>query len=114
MDALTTEGFEVLEAADGNSGLEMILKKQFDLILCDRVMEGKSGYMLLEELRDKYPDKLEIPFVFLTALDELTETTFHTSPQRLFGVITVSPNCHHQMRFRIFALGYAFGNLCKL
>ena len=47
VEALVTEGFEVLEAADGKSGLELILGERPDLILCDRVMTGKSGYALL-------------------------------------------------------------------
>jgi CheY-like chemotaxis protein len=81
VDALTTEGFEVFEAADGSSGLEMIVREQLDLILCDRMMEEKSGYTLLEELRDNYPDKSDIPFVFLTALvdrrDKLATADLH-------------------------------------
>ena len=69
VEALVTEGFEVLEAADGKSGLELILGERPDLILCDRVMTGKSGYALLEELRENHPDTRAIPFLFLTALD---------------------------------------------
>jgi len=70
VDALTTEGFEVIEARSGSDGLKFILSESIDLILCDRVMEGKSGYTLLEELRKNHPDKADIPFVFLTALDD--------------------------------------------
>ena len=70
VDALTSEGFEVLEADDGDSGLKLILKEMPDLILCDRMMEKKSGYTLLEELRQNHPETKDIPFVFLTALDD--------------------------------------------
>ncbi len=70
VDALTTEGFEVLEAQNGSSGLKLILSEQVDLILCDRVMDDMSGYALLEELRKNHLDKKDIPFVFLTALDD--------------------------------------------
>jgi DNA-binding response OmpR family regulator len=38
VDALTTEGFEVIEAQSASSGLELILSESIDLILCDRVM----------------------------------------------------------------------------
>jgi len=70
VDALTTEGFDVIEAHSASSGLEIILSESIDLILCDRVMAGKSGYALLEEIRMNYPDKEDIPFVFLTGLDD--------------------------------------------
>lgn len=70
VDALTTEGFDVLEAQDGSSGLELILSEAIDLILCDRMMDGKSGYALLEELRNNHPETKSIPFVFLTGLDD--------------------------------------------
>ena len=70
VEALTSKGFEVLEAVDGDSGLELILSERPDLILCDRMMAGKSGYALLEELREHHPDAGDIPFLFLTGLDD--------------------------------------------
>lgn len=70
VDTLTSEGFEVLEAGDGDSSLKLILEEMPDLILCDRKMEKKSGYTLLEELRQNHPETKDIPFVFLTALDD--------------------------------------------
>jgi DNA-binding response OmpR family regulator len=70
VEALTTEGFEVIEAQSASSGLKLIISESIDLILCDRMMEGKSGYALLEEIRNNYPNKEDIPFVFLTGLDD--------------------------------------------
>ena len=89
VDALTSEGFEVLEAGDGDSGLKLILEEMPDLILCDRMMKKKSGYALLEELRRNHPQTEDIPFLFLTALDdrrdmfataELQPTKYITKP----------------------------------
>ncbi|MFT6372102.1 MAG: DNA-binding response OmpR family regulator [Gammaproteobacteria bacterium] len=82
VDALTTEGFEVIEAQNGNSGLKLILTESVDLILCDRMMEGKSGYSLLEELRNNHPNKKDIPFIFLTALNDRRDklATAHLLP----------------------------------
>ncbi|MFT4819679.1 MAG: DNA-binding response OmpR family regulator [Candidatus Azotimanducaceae bacterium] len=81
-EALTTEGFEVIEAQDGAAGLKLILSEPVDLILCDRVMSGTSGYALLEDLRKNHPDKRDIPFVFLTALDDRRDklTTAYLHP----------------------------------
>ncbi len=96
VDALVTEGFEVLEANDGSSGLELILGERPELILCDRVMAGKSGYALLEELRENYPDTRDIPFLFLTALDhrkdkhaivDLHPTAYITKPVDIASLI---------------------------
>jgi DNA-binding response OmpR family regulator len=82
VDALTTEGFEVIEAQNGSSGLKLILTESVDLILCDRMMNGKSGYTLLEELRNNHPDKKDIPFVFLTVLNDKRDelATAHLLP----------------------------------
>jgi len=96
VDALVTEGFEVLEAADGNSGLELILGERPELILCDRVMAGKSGYALLEELRENHPETRDIPFLFLTALNhrkdilataDLHPAAYITKPVKLTSLI---------------------------
>ena len=70
VDVLTSEGFVVFEAEDGDSGLRLILREMPDIILSDRVMEKKSGYALLEELRQDHPETQDIPFVFLTGLDD--------------------------------------------
>ena len=89
VDTLRSEGFEVLEAEDGDSGLRLILKEIPDLILCDRRLKKKSGYALLEELRQDHPETKDIPFVFLTALrdrrdkkavDHLRPTKYLTKP----------------------------------
>jgi len=82
VEALTSEGFEVVEAENGSAALTLILSESIDLILCDRVMNGKSGFALLEELRKKHPDKTGIPFLFLTALDDRRDklATTHLHP----------------------------------
>ncbi|MFT5664769.1 MAG: DNA-binding response OmpR family regulator [Gammaproteobacteria bacterium] len=82
VDALTTEGFEVIEAHSASAGLKLILSEPIDLILCDRMMGGKSGYTLLEEIRKNHPDKENIPFVFLTGLDDRRDrlATAHLHP----------------------------------
>jgi CheY-like chemotaxis protein len=69
---LQLEGYSVLEAADGISGIEAALASRPDLILCDILMPGVDGYGVLAELRGT-PDLTAIPFVFLTASASLED-----------------------------------------
>ncbi|MFM0734388.1 response regulator [Paraburkholderia sediminicola] len=48
---LTTAGYEVTLAADGNEGLENALAMSFDLVLTDQHMPGKTGLDLITALR---------------------------------------------------------------
>ena len=68
-DALTSRGFEVSTAHDGNAGLIAILERQPDLVLCDVTMPGLSGFDLLKQLSELDTETLgRIPFIFLTAM----------------------------------------------
>jgi DNA-binding response OmpR family regulator len=69
---LEAEGMEVLEAADGPSGLETARVELPDVILLDVMMPGLDGWRVAEELLDD--DRTEgIPIVFLTARAELRD-----------------------------------------
>lgn len=63
--ALTSVGYEVLEADNGRTGLQMAKTHVPDLIVCDVKMPELDGFELLQELR-KSDDTFHIPFVFLT------------------------------------------------
>jgi DNA-binding response OmpR family regulator len=63
-DALRSEGYEVLEAADGAKGLEAGLRDDPDLIILDLMLPGMDGYEVLERLRR---DAVETPVLVLTA-----------------------------------------------
>lgn len=53
--AMKKEGFEVLQATDGEQGLAMAIKEQPDLILMDVMMPKMNGLEMLEKLRkDKW------------------------------------------------------------
>ncbi len=68
-DALTSRGFEVETAYDGDAGLIAILEQQPDLVLCDVTMPGLSGFDLLNQLSELDTESLgRIPFIFLTAM----------------------------------------------
>jgi len=71
-ELLEAEGFEVKTANDGLEGYEIILKNQFDLIICDIYMPRMDGKELLKKLQEEKA----IPstsFVFLTARADMSE-----------------------------------------
>ena len=69
---LEAEGMEVLEAADGPSGLEKARAERPDVILLDVMMPGLDGWRVAEELLDDERTE-HIPIVFLTARAELRD-----------------------------------------
>jgi DNA-binding response OmpR family regulator len=69
---LEAEGMEVLEAADGPSGLEKARSEQPDVVLLDVMMPGLDGWRVAEELLDDARTE-SIPIVFLTARAELRD-----------------------------------------
>lgn len=66
---LNAEGFQLLEADNGQDGLELLYSEQPDLVLCDLIMPNLDGYGVLEHLRSN-PETLSIPFICLTAQHE--------------------------------------------
>ena len=63
-DALSTEGYRVLEAPDGDTGLRMGLTEDPDLVVLDLMLPGLDGFEVLSRLRD---DGVETPVLVLTA-----------------------------------------------
>ena len=63
-DVLTAEGYRVLTAADGESGLQRAIKEKPDLILLDIMMPKLDGYAVCAELRRL---SNPVPILMLTA-----------------------------------------------
>ncbi len=66
LQILKLEGFEVLGADNGLSGLEAIHSELPDLVLSDISMPGLSGHEVLAKMREDVATAT-IPFIFLTA-----------------------------------------------
>lgn len=66
-DALQGEGYGVLTCADGESGLEVGLREDPDLIVLDLMLPGLHGFEVLKRLR---ADHVETPVIVLTALGQ--------------------------------------------
>lgn len=68
-DVLEQEGFEVIHAADGYTGVKMAREHSPDLILCDIVMPGMTGFDVIQLLKSE-EGQLSSPFIYITALAE--------------------------------------------
>lgn len=64
---LSHSGFEVRTALDGISGLELLDKETFDLILLDLIMPKMNGYEVLDRLKEK---QNKVPVIVLTNLGQ--------------------------------------------
>jgi two-component system alkaline phosphatase synthesis response regulator PhoP len=69
---LEAEGMDVLEAADGPSGLDKARAERPDVILLDVMMPGLDGWRVAEQLLDD-PLTTRFPIVFLTARAEFRD-----------------------------------------
>jgi len=63
---LDSVGFQTLEAADGETALELARSEQPDLILLDVMLPGIDGWRVAEELAAS-PETRDIPILFLSA-----------------------------------------------
>jgi two-component system, OmpR family, alkaline phosphatase synthesis response regulator PhoP len=69
---LEAEGIEVIEAAEGESGLELAKRERPDAILLDVMMPGLDGWNVAERLLAD-EDTHSIPIIFLTARADLRD-----------------------------------------
>ena len=66
-DYLKNDGFEVIEAENGNKGIEAFYANaDLDLVILDVMMPEKNGWEVCREIREES----DIPIIMLTALGE--------------------------------------------
>jgi DNA-binding response OmpR family regulator len=69
---LEAEKMQVLEAADGESGLEIARGEKPDVVLLDVMLPGMDGWQVAERLVEDQATN-QIPLIFLTARAELRD-----------------------------------------
>ncbi len=69
-DRLTSEGFHVEAATDGNAGLARATEAAFDLILLDVMLPGKNGFDVCRDLRQR---GLQTPVLMLAARGQVID-----------------------------------------
>ena len=67
---LRRQGYEVLAAAGGQAGLDLLGRAAVDLVLLDVMMPDLDGYTVLQRIKSD-PGLRDIPVLMISALDEL-------------------------------------------
>src|SRR5690606_13366619 len=85
---LTRNGFEVKTAASGQSGMELLSKEPFNLVLCDYRLEDTDGREILKKIKASYPGlgviiitgysdiKLAVELIKMGAYDYITKPLY--------------------------------------
>ncbi|XOV81342.1 MAG: EAL domain-containing protein [Aestuariibacter sp.] len=68
-DTLETEGFEVIDANDGEAALTNYFAFQPDIILLDVEMPGLNGFEVCQQIRE-HPEGKDIPILMVTGADD--------------------------------------------
>lgn len=67
-DKLTREGFEIIQAKDGEEGLALAEQERPDLIVLDIIMPKMSGIAMMKKLRESGDWGKNVPIILLTNL----------------------------------------------
>ena len=70
---LEKEGFEVATAFNGAQALDQLKSETPDLMLLDVMMPEKSGFDVLETIRDSQEPCMKIPIIMLTVLHQTSK-----------------------------------------
>ncbi len=71
-EILKSEGFEVISALDGESGLNLIRGEKPDLVLLDLILPKLHGLEVLKEIK-KDENTKNIPVIVLTNVESIEE-----------------------------------------
>ena len=69
---LTTEGYELIEAVNGENGITQAGETKPNLILLDLILPGIDGFGVLTQLKENTGTK-EIPIIILSNLSQENE-----------------------------------------
>jgi DNA-binding NarL/FixJ family response regulator len=97
-DALSSAGFTVLVAIDGETALERLAWVTPDVILLDAVMPGMDGFETCQAIKQR-PDGRDIPIIFMTGLID-TASVVRAFEQGAIDYVT-KPVRHEEVIARI-------------
>ncbi|MCC9608209.1 response regulator [Blastopirellula sp. JC732] len=78
--ALESRGYETIVARDGNQGLALVEREDPDLVILDMMMPKRSGFLVLEKLRQTRPVPIRV--IMVTA----NEGSRHKAYAEMLGV----------------------------
>jgi len=70
MTYLNKQGYDVLEAKDGQQGYDMFINQHLDLIITDVMMPFVNGFQLVQKVKRSAPN---LPVIILTALESFLD-----------------------------------------
>jgi two-component system, sensor histidine kinase and response regulator len=71
-ERLENEGYEIISATDGKTGIALADQEIPELIICDIMMPSMNGYEVMEMIHNNERTKA-IPFIFLTAKADIQD-----------------------------------------
>ena len=69
---LSDEGFDIVEAVDGEEGIKKVKAEKPDLILLDLILPGIDGFEVLSKTKED-PNSASIPVIILSNLGQKEE-----------------------------------------
>lgn len=72
-ETLLDEGYDIVEAEDGDEAVEKLQEDHYDLIILDYMMPGRTGIEVCEWLRSNDHANQQVPVVLLTAKTQATD-----------------------------------------
>jgi CheY-like chemotaxis protein len=66
--ALKNAGYQVVLASNGQEGLEMVVRDQPDLVICDIMMPTMDGVEMFRQIKERLQDS-GTPIIIITALN---------------------------------------------
>ena len=76
--SLKQAGYEIIEAVDGHSGLEIAYKTTPDLILLDLMLPDIDGFEVHKKIRT-HDDLINVPLIFLTSINRVSISQIQTA-----------------------------------
>jgi DNA-binding response OmpR family regulator len=74
--ALVRLGYEVTTVDDGQEALDTIIAEEFDLVILDLFMPKRSGFEVVEVMRDEYKNNTPILIISRNHLDETIQKAY--------------------------------------
>ncbi|MBZ9611456.1 response regulator transcription factor [Rheinheimera maricola] len=71
-DCMSAEGYSVSHAYTAARATQLVHQQLFDLVICDVMLPGKSGFSFVEDIRDSFAG----PILFMTAQNSLKQQLY--------------------------------------
>ena len=92
-EILSSEGYKIEEAADGEEGLKKFKERSYDVVLCDIKMPKLDGIEFLQKARESNPD---VPVIMISGHGNI-ETAVDAVKKGAFDYISKPPDLNRML-----------------